>query len=225
MPLYRQLRPLTLEESDARFANSERRVGACLYRTECPTCQECKGLRVPVRDFRLSRSQRRVWKRCEGRFRVEFGRPSCTPEKLEMFRRHKISRGLTAGEDPEDIHERSYSFWLVHSCMLSLEMRYYLEDRLVGIGLVDVGQSSLSSVYYFFDPEPEIARLSPGVYSVLKEIELARQTGREHVYLGLYVRDCQHLSYKMGYHPHEVSVRGVWGSPSESQPSLKVSTP
>ena len=31
MPLYRQLRRLTLEESDARFAMAERRVGSALY--------------------------------------------------------------------------------------------------------------------------------------------------------------------------------------------------
>ena len=53
MPLYRQLRRLTLVEADARFANSERRVGACLYRTACATCSECQGLRVPVATLTL----------------------------------------------------------------------------------------------------------------------------------------------------------------------------
>jgi arginine-tRNA-protein transferase len=180
---------------------------------------------VPVDTFEMTRSQRRVWKRCESRFRIEYGRPSCTEEKLDLFRRHKISRELTAGEDPDDIHERSYNFWLVYSCMLSMEMRYYLDDRLVGVGIVDLGQSSLSSVYFFFDPSPEIARLSPGVYSVLKEIELAKKTGRGHLYLGLYVEDCRHLSYKSDYSPHERMVKGVWQVPLDSHTDLKVQQP
>jgi leucyl-tRNA---protein transferase len=51
MPLYRQLGKLTLEESDRRFAAAERRVGTCLYRTACPTCRACEGIRVPVAEF------------------------------------------------------------------------------------------------------------------------------------------------------------------------------
>jgi len=105
--------------------------------------------------------------------------------------------------------------------MLSMEMRYYLGDRLVGVGIVDLGQASLSSVYFFFDPSPEVARLSPGVYSVLKEIELAKKTGRDHLYLGLYVEDCRHLSYKSDYFPHERTVKGVWQIPLDSHTSLK----
>jgi len=169
----------------------------------------------------MTRSQRRVWKRCEPRLRIEYGRPSCTDEKLDLFRRHKIARELTSGEDPEDIHERSYSFWLVYSCMLSMEMRYYLDERLIGVGVVDLGQSSLSSVDFFLDPSQEVARLSPGVYSVLKEIELAKQTGRDHLYLGLYVEDCRHLSYKADYFPHERMVKGVWQVPPNLHTGLK----
>ena len=70
MPLYRQLRRLTLDETDRRFETAERRVGTCLYRTACPTCRACQGIRVPVAHFTPSRSQRRVSRRWEGRGRV-----------------------------------------------------------------------------------------------------------------------------------------------------------
>lgn len=207
MPLYRQPRRLTLDEADQRFANSERRVGTCLYRTECPGCRACEGIRIPVDAFRPSRSQRRVWKRWEGRTRVEIGAPSYTPARLALFNRHKMERGLTA-EDDSEMTAVGYASWLVHSCTLTIEMRYFHDEELVGVGIVDLGRESASSVYFYFSPDH--AELSPGVYSVLREIELCRATGRRWLYLGLYVQDCRHLSYKADFEPHERLVDGDW---------------
>ena len=207
MPLYRQLRKLTLDESDLRFGAAERRVGTCLYRTACPTCRACEGIRVPVAAFVPSRSQRRVLKRWEGRGKVEIGPPKFSAEHLALFNRHKHERGLASGEDAE-MTQLGYESWLVQSCTLTIEMRYFYDDDLVGVGIVDLGRSSASSVYFYFDPDR--ADLSPGTYSCLQEIELCRRTGREHLYLGLYVRECRHLSYKTDYRPHERLVDGDW---------------
>src|SRR5262245_33329227 len=101
MPLYRQLRRLTLDETDRRLANAERRVGTCLYRTACPTCQACEGIRIPVENFAPSKSQRRVAKRWEGAGRVEIGPVTLTDEKLSLFNRHKRERGLAQPDDEE----------------------------------------------------------------------------------------------------------------------------
>jgi arginine-tRNA-protein transferase len=78
------------------------------------------------------------------------------------------------------------------------------------VGIVDLGKTAASSVYFYFDPSPEVSRLSPGVYSVLNEIVWCRQTGREHLYLGLYVSGCDRLDYKADYNPHERLVDGDW---------------
>ena len=101
MPLYRQLQPLTLEEADERFANAERRVGTCLYQTSCPTCTECVGVRVLVEDYTPTRSQRRVWRRCESRFRIEYGPATLSTDKLDLFNKHKVDRGLVDNVDHE----------------------------------------------------------------------------------------------------------------------------
>jgi len=206
MPLYRQLRPLTLDQADARFANAERRVGSCLYRTSCPTCTACEGLRIPIESFKPSKSQRRVRNRWAERGRVEVGPVSFSPEKLALFNRHKQERGLS--EEAERMDAAGYVGWLVHSCMLTVEMTYWYDDELVGVGIVDLGRDALSSVYFYFDPDR--SKLSPGVYSALQEIELGRRTGRSYVYLGLYVEDCRRLSYKADYHTHERLVDGAW---------------
>ena len=102
MPLYRQRRTLTLEEADERFAMAERRVGWALYRTECSNCQACEGLRVLTDEFRMTNSQKRVWKkwkRLGSRLRITFGPVSWSPEKLALYNRHKTQRDLVAAGD------------------------------------------------------------------------------------------------------------------------------
>jgi arginyl-tRNA--protein-N-Asp/Glu arginylyltransferase len=210
MPLRRQLRPLDLEDADLRFAAGDRRVGGSLYRTTCPTCAECKPLRVLVDDFKPTKSQRRAANRWSGRGRVEYGPVTCSDEKLILFNRHKFERDLADPEQDPPMTSLSYMGWLGESCFHTMEMRYYLEDRLVGVGILDLGKEGASSVYFYFDPSPEVARLSPGVWSTLQEIEFCRRTGRKYLYLGLYVRDCTHLAYKAGYFPHERLVDGDW---------------
>lgn len=209
MPLYRQTRLLTPFEADRRFAAAERRMGYSLYHTACPTCSACKGIRLPVADFQPTKSQRRTLARWPADGRIEIDNVSFSDEKLALFNRHKQQRGL-ADEGDEPMDALSYMTWLVQSCFETIEMRYYLGDRLVGVGILDLGAEAVSSVYFYFDPDPEVARLSPGTYSVLQEIELCRQTGRRYHYLGLWVRDCRQLNYKTNFGPHELLLEGDW---------------
>lgn len=58
----------------------------------------------------------------------------------------------------------------------------------------------LSSVYLFYDPA--FAFLSPGVLSVLLEIEKVQELNKlnpslEYVYLGLYIHSCPKMVYKV----------------------------
>ncbi len=209
MPLWHQVSRLPPEYVDQRLAEGDRRVGRMLYRTTCPSCSACEPLRVLVDEFKPTKSQRRAAARWEGLGRVEVGPPTVTDEKLALYNRHKFGRNL-AKDDANPMDEAGYAGWLCVSCCETLEMRYYVGDRLVGVGIVDVGATSMSSVYFYFDPDPEVARLSPGVYSTLQEIDLCRQTGRSYLYLGLYVADCVHLNYKAGFGPHERLVGGAW---------------
>lgn len=47
-------------------------------------------------------------------------------------------------------------------------MKYYLDDELIAVGVVDLLQESVSSVYFFYDPLYK--KYSLGVYGVLSEI-------------------------------------------------------
>lgn len=47
-------------------------------------------------------------------------------------------------------------------------MKYYLDDELIAVGVVDLLPESVSSVYFFYDPAYK--KYSLGVYGVLSEI-------------------------------------------------------
>jgi arginine-tRNA-protein transferase len=81
-------------------------------------------------------------------------------------------------------------------------MRYFREETLVGVGLIDLLPHSLSSIYFYHAPDwrPD----GPGTFSMLCEIELARQRQLDFVYLGYWIRDCQSMAYKNRFVPHEL---------------------
>lgn len=188
---------------DELLALSDRRVGRLMYRPECGECSACEAIRIPVRDFVLSKSERRTVRRNQD-IGVTIGPAIVDEERIALFNRHKLERGLA--DDP--ISEDHYANWLVHSCTFTAEIRYHLNDRLVGVSIVDIGEISVSSVYFYFDPDLSSRRL--GVFSVLAETSWVRSQGMEFYYLGLYIEACSHMNYKSNFLPHERLIGGEW---------------
>jgi arginyl-tRNA--protein-N-Asp/Glu arginylyltransferase len=211
MPLRWQLRTLSGEELDAALASGDRRVGRMLYRTSCPTCVECEPVRVDLNRFRPTKSQRRAWRRNQD-IEVTVGPAAFSQEKLELYNRHKLERALSKTGAP--MTRRGYEGWFLQSCVQTVEMCFHLDGALVGVSIVDVGARDTSSVYHYFDPD--LSKRSIGTFSLL--VEIAWSTGRRgrFHYLGLYVRDCRHLSYKAAFGPHERRIDGQWQVPSEA---------
>ena len=102
----------------------------------------------------------------------------------------------------------------------TLECTYRRDGDLVGVGLVDVASRVVSSIYFFYDPE--LPRLSLGTASVLREIELAREHGATHYYLGYLVRDNPSMRYKAAFGPNELFDGRIW-RPGATNPALAVS--
>ena len=161
-------------------------------------------LRVLVDEFQPSRSQRRVlkrWRALGDSVKIEVARPTIDDEKLDLFHRHKRERGLAEADD-EIMDAAGYTGWLVRSCLPTVEMRYRIDDRLVAVGILDLGATASSSVYFYFDPD--FAQYSPGTWSALFEIEMAAQWGLDHYYLGYYIPGCDAMNYKARFQPCEM---------------------
>lgn len=182
-----------------------RRSGQVFYRPRCVGCDGCVQLRVICEEFKASKSQRRT-RRKNADLRLEVGEPDLTDEKFEVYRRYLAYQHPDSRQsgDKEGLRE-----FLYNSAVETIEACYYDEDdRLVAVSILDRAPRSLSSVYHFFDPRER--KRSLGVYSVLREIELARELGIPWYYLGYWVEGSPTMDYKANYYPHEILVHGVW---------------
>jgi arginyl-tRNA--protein-N-Asp/Glu arginylyltransferase len=206
LPLRLPVRPLRRNEFAHRLEEGDRRQGLLLYRPNCPTCHACEAIRIDVEAFAPNKTQRRVLRRGEATILTQIGRPTVTAEKVALYNRHKIERDLLIGNELVDA--ASYEQFLVETCTDTIELTYHHRGRLVGVAITDLASDALSAVYCFYDGRH--ARLSPGTYSILKQITLCRLWGLRYLYLGLYVAACTSMNYKADYLPHERLIGGVW---------------
>ncbi|MHC4879704.1 MAG: arginyltransferase [Planctomycetota bacterium] len=179
-----------------------RRFGNYVFRPQCPVCRSCRSIRVRVTDFSPSKSQRRSLRRNEY-IDVEVTEPDVTDDHVDLFNAYHRDMSLRRGwPENSTSFQDYYESFIGGRFDFAREFRYWNEDRLVGIGIVDEVSSGLSSAYFYHDPAWR--RLSPGTFSVLTEIEYARQQGLDYVYLGYWIRDNDSMNYKANFRPHEV---------------------
>lgn len=207
---HRYLLGVTPEEMERMLERGWRRFGLLYFRPVCRGCMECISVRLPVAQFRPSKSQRRAVRKCAA-IRVEVGIPTLDERRIALFADWHAMRSRDRGWPIADTSPQSYHWTFCQPNPFAEEMAYFLEDRLVAVGLVDRTPRALSSIYFYYDPE--IAPLSPGVFSILCEVEYARRMGLAHVYLGYLVEGCRSVAYKRQYAPQEVLV----GRPEDAQ--------
>ncbi|WP_164104627.1 arginyltransferase [Candidatus Laterigemmans baculatus] len=206
MPLHWPIRLVSPAEFDAYMEAGYRRSGTFLYRTRCGGCQACEPTRLDVERFCWSRSLRRVRDRGDRVLECRLQPPMADRSRVDLLNRHRDERNLASSGGPLSLAD--YEAFLVESCCDTQELSYWMGERLVALATVDLGATSLSAVYCFFDPD--CAKLSLGTYSILKQIELAAATSRRYVYLGMYVAGNPHLNYKSRFVPQERRIDGRW---------------
>lgn len=206
LPMRLPTRWLTATEFDSRLQAGDRRQGVLLYRTSCPACRACEPIRIDVEAFKEGRTPRRIFRRGQEKIDVEIGPPEFSLERLALYNMHKRGRGLASTEDAMD--EPGYRAFLVETCCDTFEIRYRVAGELMGVAIVDRAATALSAVYFYFNPD--FAALSPGVFSILKQLELCRRWGLKYLYLGFYIEACRSMAYKARYRPHERLIDGAW---------------
>ena len=178
-----------------------RRNGFYFYQNLCPNCGRCIPIRVDVQGFRPSKSQRRIFRKNQD---VTILRQPAAfdPEAFLLYKKYCAYRHNNS-ETEED-----YTRFLIESPIHTEMMRYYAGKQLIGIGWTDLLPDSLSSVYFAFDPE--YSSRSPGVFSLLKELELCRELKKKWLHLGFWIKDNRKMSYKNQYKPCQILTNGVW---------------
>ena len=208
---YRVLAGVGAAELEQMLVRGWRRQGPVYFRPACGACGECVSIRVPVDRFRPTESQKRARRRC-ARFRVVLDRPKVDVERLALYAAWHAARERDRLWDPAPVDLDGYAtqFAFPHPAAWELSLRE--GDRLVALTLCDITPRAWSAIFGFYSPE--VAHLSPGVAEVVLAVEMARERGIPHVYLGYRVMGCASMRYKAGFRPHEL-LQGLPGPDEE----------
>lgn len=184
------------------LARGYRRFGWQMFRPGCPNCSKCRSLRIPVQQFELSGSERRVMRR-NRRIRAELHPLFVSREHIALYNvwhqfMHQHRQWPTQRIGVEAYREE----FLSGAANCGRQWLYFDEDRLVGVALMDQALGAVSLVYFFYDPGWRAD--SPGTFSILNQLLYAKSAGLEYAYLGYWIDECQSMRYKGRFHPREI---------------------
>lgn len=178
-----------------------RRFGRYFFVPICRECERCISIRYLIGDYALSKSTRRILNKNQNT-RLTIQRPTVSLEHLKLYDKYHRHMQEKKQWDYNGVNLQLYFEMFVEGHEeFGFEFLYYHHDILIGIGLVDVLPQSISAVYFFYDPDFE--HLSPGVYSILKQMELGKKLTIPHLYPGYWIEEHHSMGYKERYKPFE----------------------
>ncbi|MBE9539615.1 MAG: arginyltransferase [Proteobacteria bacterium] len=188
-----------------------RRSGSHIYRPHCEACNACIPSRIPVAEFRMSRGQRRTWNRNQDLV-VEESETIIDDAAYQLYTNY-IEMRHKDGDMYPPVREQYESF-LNNPWQCTRYYRFYLPENgqqtLVAIAVADFLDDGQSAIYTFFDPTQE--KRSLGTYTILWQVDNARNSGLNYLYLGYWIRNCQKMSYKTSYRPLELRINNSWSA-------------
>ncbi|XP_050191982.1 arginyl-tRNA--protein transferase 1 isoform X4 [Myiozetetes cayanensis] len=184
-------KPLCRKAKDIR---KERKLQKLLQNQKCPL----EGSQLPGGDqaFLLQNSKPRANQPKSVEDFVLVSLPEDARHKLE-FTRFLCDSPLEAEHAPNG-PECGYG---------SFHQQYWLDGKIIAVGVIDILPYCVSSVYLYYDPD--FSFLSLGVYSALREIAFTRQLHEKapdlcFYYMGFYIHSCPKMRYKGQYRPSDL---------------------
>uniref|UniRef100_A0A8C6MLP3 Arginyl-tRNA--protein transferase 1 n=1 Tax=Nothobranchius furzeri TaxID=105023 RepID=A0A8C6MLP3_NOTFU len=138
-------------------------------------------------------------------------------QSVALYARYQMA---IHGDDPSECSESEFRRFLCDSPLEaesspdgpevgygSFHQQYWLDGRIVAVGVIDILPTCVSSVYLYY--HPDFASLSLGSYSALREIAFTRQLQKQspklsYYYLGFYIHSCPKMRYKGQYRPADL---------------------
>lgn len=182
-----------------------RRSGDMLYSPKCPNCNACVSVRIPVSEFKASRGQKRVWRKNLD-LKVVIEEVSFKQEHFDLYLKYQKARHPDSSMCDDDPHK--YTSFINSHFSRSKFLCLYLDEKLIGISVVDQFEAGVSAVYTFFEPS-QSAR-SIGTFVILYLIKLSRMKKIPYVYLGYWIEKSSKMSYKSKFQPLEGYIDRQW---------------
>jgi arginine-tRNA-protein transferase len=182
---------------DRLWAKGWRHFGPLFYRyaqaQHGGALMDVRPLRIDLGRFRLSKSQRRVWRRNQD-LSISIQPTRLDDTRRALFHRHKQRFTENVPDAIEDFLGADAS---PGPCD-NVEVSVFSGSKLVAASYLDLGRAAVSSIYAFFDPEASARSL--GIFTMLVEIDFAMNRGCRHYYPGYAYRQPSHYDYKKQFH-------------------------
>lgn len=188
-----------------------RRFGSTFFHPVCAGCNACESIKIDVKNYKFSKSARRVLRKNED-IRIVMQHPTLTQAHLDLFTLYHDHMEEKRNWDNQPINARNYYTSFVHGHgNYGYELLYLQGNNLIAVDLIDILEDGISSIYFYYHPMFE--KRSLGRLSMYKQIEYAKTHNLDWIYMGYYVEQCPSLAYKSSYTPY-LTLRG---RPSEDE--------
>ena len=182
-----------------------RRSGHLLYKPDCDSCKACVACRIPVKQFKLKNSYKRILKLNKD-IRVEVLSQLNLDESYGLYESYINCRHRDGDMFPAT--ENQFSDFILESTEDTIYFKFYNNERLIAVSVADILKDGLSAVYCFYDPTDE--RRSLGTNAILYQIHQALEYELSYLYLGYWIKNCQKMLYKTRFRPLEMLVNNKW---------------
>nr|CAB3224117.1 arginyl-tRNA--protein transferase 1-like [Phallusia mammillata] len=136
-------------------------------------------------------------------------------ESYELYKKYQMA---IHKDHPSDCPEKQWSRFLLESPLNcderlfkpglgSFHNQYWLDDKLIAVGVMDILTNYVSSVYLYYDPD--YGFLSLGVYSALSELVMTKRfhalcPNITHYCMGYFNQQCTKMKYKSKFRGSEL---------------------
>ena len=176
-----------------------RRSGYYIYRPQCQNCCECIPVRIKVKDFLPTRSQKRTFRNFN-HLKPQVKALEFNQEHFKLYKHYQQNRhpdSSMVNDSPEQYHQ-----FFLESLVESSIIEFSENNKLKIISLIDYADDGLSAVYTFFDTTSQ-SDSGIGIFTVLWQIEYAKKLNLQYLYLGYYICSSKKMNYKANFQPLE----------------------
>ncbi len=185
------------------LANGFRRSGDTIYTPHCDACSACQSIRIPIADFKASRSQKRLLNQSRGITAIM--KHQLDDDWFELYSRYIEARHQGGSMYPPN--QETFKTFAHCQWMSTHYLHLYQNDQLIAVAVTDVTPMAASAFYTFFDPD---SPLSLGTLAVLQQLRWCQEMGKQWLYLGYQIDECPAMSYKVRFHRHQRLVNQRW---------------
>ncbi len=188
-----------------------RRSQNIAYRPACDHCQACTSVRVPVKDFVLTKGFRRVLRK-NANLVTEEVKARATSEHYSLFRGYIDTRHSEGGM--ADMSVLDFAAMVDDTVADSRIVEYRFDESCENAGelasavLMDILGDGISMIYSFYEPSYEDRSL--GTLMILDAITRAQGMGLPYLYLGYYVNGSRKMEYKARFVPQQRLTSDGW---------------